>query len=151
MLSYEKCCELRDAGFPQPVNVATGQAWYSPQVPEYPQLLSILKNVSDAEKGPVVCVTMLEMLTDPRQFYHEIDIIGNWVYCHTVEDMLSMLKSEYVLRKTEERKWAIVLVPGKGALYLEKTPLETLFEAFVDRRYLFEGYSITGGRQGSGA
>lgn len=100
--SHELSVQLRDAGFPQPSECVNGQAWYNPESPglsEFPHFLSVLKNISDPEKGRLVHSTMIEMIVEPRQFWYEADIVSNWVYAPTVLDIMKHLPGWYALHK----------------------------------------------------
>ena len=130
MLSYEKCIELRDNGFPQP-DFDPQTFWWRKRFGTGEMVLCVTVEVHD-EKGRYM-VASLPIDSENSPLLKE-----GAVYCPTVEDMLSMLYFGYTLTRTAEGNWSIVDLNAKTILYLEKTPLEVLYEAFVDRRYLFE-------------
>lgn len=135
--SFELSKQLRDAGFPQPT-FAPGQVWY------------VKDGQEDGDLGLVYCGVIV--LDSYAAGHYVVVNLSNksyrlpinpfktqpMAYCPTVEDMLSLLKPEWVLKRTAENNWIVADAATLTPLYLEKTPIAALMEAWVDRRHLFE-------------
>lgn len=127
MLADIQCLKLKNAGFPQP-EIEVGQTWHSPKGECW---------IMNYQKSNLETLCDIAVPTMPSLFLDR-HFDKSWIYCPTVEDFMSLLKFGYALTRTAEGNWSIVDTNTMTVLYLEKTALGTLFEAWIDRRYLFE-------------
>lgn len=127
MLTAIQCLKLKNVGFPQP-EIEVGQTWHSPKGECW---------IMNYQKSNLETLCDIAVPTMPSLFLDR-HFDKSWIYCPTVADMLSLLKFGYALTRTAEGNWSIIDTNTMTILYLEKTALETLFEAWIDRRSLFE-------------
>jgi len=136
MLSYKKCIELRDNGFPQP-EPAFGQFWYAWEG------ITTVGEVFETEQGILVGV-------HPMGGGFLVEPINICVYSPTVEDMLSMLSPGYCLERVVGSGWAVIywkVNKERVVIQMGGSPIDVLAKAWVNRRDIFED----NGRQEGGA
>jgi hypothetical protein len=141
MLSYKKCIELRDNGFPQP-EYAAGQNWYVKHGGNEDELGLTFPAVLVPESGSA----SLFVAVDVRNYGHRLPInpfsLVSMAYCPTVEDMLSMLKPAFgIQRSGSGKKWLLMQLTTGHPVYVRESLIEMLSDAWIKRRDLFEDIS----------
>ena len=131
MLSYEKCLELKNAGFPQP-EIKIGGAWYlkSKYATEEGVFLCSLVTYSNLPEPFTIGIAMIEgekkMVEVPGPDY--------LAYCPSVEDMLSLLAPQYSIRRSGGRnKWLLMETETVHPVYMRENLLEMLADAFLGK------------------
>lgn len=137
MLTYDQCVQLRDAGFPQPEYQA-GQMWYVKNGGNEDDLGLVFPAVLLPDNGSTNLFVATSIHNHTHRLYINPFSLISLAYCPTVEDMLSLLLPGWILTKTKGGNWVVADAATLTPLYLEKTPMAALMEAWIDRRYLFE-------------
>lgn len=104
-----------------------GQYWYSPKGFCW---------ISGGYKRDVIYCDIALPYT-PSLFLERV-FDKTWIYCPTVEDMLSLLKPSYNLeREWTGGRWGVFTVEDQVVLYESSLPV-LLVRLWIDHRYVFE-------------